>query len=135
MSTAPLVTFKKPSRRPLPQTRKRSISPPPPPLSISSSSTPSNQAESSTSTSVIRPTKKSLLNPLIQGTAKRRRPEDTNGGGLAELEYRANEDGLINGGGDVYATKTNEDYAEVSVGDEEARKRIKVNEVGSSPVL
>ena len=124
--TVPVVTFKKPPRRPQ-ASRKRSTSP---------SSDSQNVPSSSTSESnVVRPTKKTLVNPLIQGTKRRRDVADENGAGLDELDYRADE-GLIGGRGDVYATRSS-DYdldRGGGVGDEEgsrglAEKKVRLNEV------
>lgn len=126
-SPAPLVTFKKPPRRPQ-ASRKRSISP-----FISSSTQP--VAGPSTDT-VIRPTKKSLVNPLIQGTKRRRDPTEGDEGvgvGLEEMDYRADE-GLIGGKGDVYATRA-ADY-DLDGGEGERKglgeKKVRLNEVGHS---
>lgn len=123
MSTAaPIVAFKKGPRRPVTSSRKRSASPP-------SSSTPlPNDPSSSSSSSVIRPTKKSLANPLIQGTKRRRDPNELGGtegeGGLDELDYKADDAGLTKG--DVYATRST-DYDLESL--EKNEKRVKLNEV------
>ena len=123
----PVVTFKKPPRRPQ-ASRKRSTSP---------SSNPQNVPSSSTFEShVVRPTKKSLVNPLIQGTKRRRDITDENVAGLDELDYRADE-GLIGGRGDQYATRSSDydlDRDGGGVGDEEgsrglAEKKVRLNEV------
>jgi RING finger protein 113A len=95
MSTAaPIVAFKKAPRRPV-TTRKRSTS-------------PSASANAEASSSVVRPTKKSLINPLIQGTKRRRLDgdDDLTGGGLDELDYRA-DDNLLDKG-DTYATRASD---------------------------
>ena len=118
MSTsAPLVAFKKPSRRPQ-VSRRRSTSP----VHISASES-----------SVIRPTKKSLANPLIQGTKRRRGVGEETGGGLDELDYRADE-GMMGGKGDVYATRST-DY-DLDEGEKRGlgEKKIKLNEVGLGDV-
>jgi len=115
----PVVTFKKAPRRPN-QSRKRSASP------VSEDPGPSSQATSS----VIRPTKKSILNPLVQGTKRRRDPneqlEDGEGdGGLDDFDYKADE-GLTSKG-DAFATRST-DYDLESM--EPGRPaRVKLNEV------
>lgn len=94
-TTAPLVTFKKGPKRPV-TTRKRSTSP----------SAPSEPGPS-TQPTVVRPTKKSLVNPLVQGTKRRRDLGEEGGGGLDELDYRADE-GLSASRGDVFATRSSD---------------------------
>lgn len=123
-SAAPVVTFKKgPSRRPQ-QSRKRT------PPADSEYGSPSNQAEASTS-SVVRPTKKSILNPLVQGTKRRREfgEEDENGGGLDDTDYKADES-LIGGRGDQYATRSTEYDLETDGSVKVDGKKIRLNEVG-----
>ncbi|WWC71855.1 uncharacterized protein I206_105814 [Kwoniella pini CBS 10737] len=112
---APLVQFKKgPSRRPV-QSRKRSSSP------IAESDLPSS------STSVVRPEKKNITNPLVQGTKRRR---DVNGdveGGMDDLEYRADE-GLTRKA-DELATRAND--WDLEVGNDVLKERkLKLNEDG-----
>ena len=126
-TATPIVTFKKPPRRPQ-ASRKRSTSP--------SSSTQETASTSASATPVIRPAKKSLVNPLIQGTKRRRDPAEENGGGLDEMDYRADE-GLIGGRGDVYATRSTDydlDDASRGGGDDGGRralgeKKVRLNEV------
>ncbi|TYJ53700.1 pre-mRNA-splicing factor CWC24 [Cryptococcus floricola] len=75
----PNVQFKKgPSRRPA-QSRKRSPTPP--------------EAEPSSSSSVVRTQTKSIANPLVQGTKRRRDVQagDNDENGLDEFGYRADE--------------------------------------------
>jgi RING finger protein 113A len=119
----PVVMFKKgPSRRPA-QSRKRSTSP--------STTTPSDP---SSSTSVVRPTKKSLINPLVQGTKRRRDAEnDDTGGGLDDLDYKA--DLGLTSKQDNLATRDADWDLQVDdrlgLGDgDDTRKRIRVNEDG-----
>jgi RING finger protein 113A len=113
----PVVTFKKAPRRPN-QSRKRSASP------VSEDPGPSTQATSS----VIRPTKKSILNPLVQGTKRRRDPNEQledGEGGLDDFDYKADE-GLTQKG-DAFATRST-DYDLESM--EPGRPaRVKLNEV------
>ncbi|WWC91555.1 uncharacterized protein L201_006501 [Kwoniella dendrophila CBS 6074] len=123
MST-PLVSFKKgPSRRPA-QSRKRSASP----------VAESDALSGSSSSIVIRPEKKNLANPLVQGTKRRR---DLNGdstdGGLDELDYRADE-GLTRKGDELATRASNwdlenggsiDDYNDIL-----KDKKIKLNEDG-----
>ncbi|WWC64415.1 pre-mRNA-splicing factor CWC24 [Kwoniella dejecticola CBS 10117] len=120
---APLVQFKKgPSRRPV-QSRKRSASP------------TADSDIASSSTSVIRPEKKNIANPLVQGTKRRR---DLNGdeeantdGGLDDLEYRADE-GLTRRG-DELATRSND--WDLEVGEDVLKeKKLKLNEDGELDV-
>ncbi|WRT70380.1 uncharacterized protein IL334_007378 [Kwoniella shivajii] len=119
--SAPLVQFKKgPSRRPV-QSRKRSPSP------IAESDLPS----SSTATTVIRPDKKSIANPLVQGTKRRRDiNEDPVDGGLEDLEYRADE-GMTRRA-DELVTRSNDWDLEAGDGDGDVlkEKKIKLNEDG-----
>lgn len=114
--SAPLVSFKKAPRRPN-TTRKRSTS-------------PSLDTEGP-STSVVRPTKKSLINPLIQGTKRRRDVDDSEGpGGLEELDYRADDSSLSKG--DTYATRAS-DWDLESAPPPEKRSttdRVRLNEDG-----
>lgn len=112
--SAPLVAFKKAPRRPT-ASRRRSTSP---------SADPDAPGPS---TSVVRPTKKSLINPLIQGTKRRRDPEDqaSVGGGLDELDYRADE--ALTTKGDAYATRSNDWDLESAP---EPEKRVRLNEDG-----
>ena len=116
-AAAPVVSFKKgPSRRPQ-QSRRRSTPPP--------GDTPGDPSSSS----VVRPNKKSISNPLVQGTKRRRDLEDFSTGGLEDLEYTADE-GLTAGRGDVYATRGADYDLEM---DGELRmdgKKVRLNEVG-----
>jgi len=116
--SAPVVAFKKgPSRRPQ-QTRRRDT----PPAEDEPSSEPSS--------SVVRPTKKSLVNPLVQGTKRRRDLDDPDAlsGGLDEFDYKADE-GLISRA-DELATRS-ADYDLESGGSTSIDgKKIKLNEDG-----
>ncbi|WVR00340.1 pre-mRNA-splicing factor CWC24 [Kwoniella sp. CBS 9459] len=121
--SAPLVQFKKgPSRRPV-QSRKRSPSP------ISSPA----EASSSTSTNIVRPERKNIANPLVQGSKRRRdannenESEEANGEGLADLDYRA--DAGLTRKGDEFATRAS-DWDLEQAGDASKDKRIKLNEDG-----
>ncbi|ORY28130.1 hypothetical protein BCR39DRAFT_535567 [Naematelia encephala] len=126
MSTAststptPVVAFKKgPSRRPA-QTRKRSSSP----QEVTASEPSTSDA------TVVRPTKKSLANPLVQGSKRRREINDENalGGGLDELDYKA--DGGLIRAGDEFATRANDWDLENEDGQVEKKQKIKLNEDG-----
>lgn len=121
--SAPVVTFKKAPRRPN-QSRKRSASP-----AAEDEAGPSTSASTST---VVRPTKKSILNPLVQGTKRRRDPnEDTNGAGLDDFDYKADE-GLLSKG-DAFATRSTEyDLENADGGKADQGRRIKLNEVSST---
>jgi len=127
---APIVTFKKAPRRPQ-ASRKRSTSP--------SLSSPNIASSSTSESNVIRPTKKSLVNPLIQGTKRRRDPTEENAG-LDEMEYRADE-GLIGGRADVYATRSTDYDLDSGVALDEAgrrelgEKKVRLNEVCHLPLL
>ncbi|EIW71812.1 hypothetical protein TREMEDRAFT_43066 [Tremella mesenterica DSM 1558] len=115
--SAPLVTFKRPPRRPQ-TSRQRSPSP-------SSSSIPGPSSQPT----VIRPIKKNLVNPLVQGTKRRRDTEET-GGGLEELDYQAEEN--LKGSGDRYATRDS-DWDLENGGDEDrfkVEKKVRLNEDG-----
>jgi len=117
--SAPVVAFKKgPSRRPQ-QSRRRET---PPAEDEPTTSEPSS--------SVIRPTKKSLVNPLVQGTKRRRDLDDPDAltGGLDEFDYKADE-GLISRA-DELATRS-ADYDLESGGSTQIDgKKIKLNEDG-----
>lgn len=115
--SAPVVTFKKAPRRPN-QSRKRSSSP------------AADEAGPSTSTSsVVRPTKKSIINPLVQGTKRRRDVNaDEDGAGLDEFDYKADE-GLTQKG-DAFVTRSADyDLETVEGGKSAGDKRVKLNEV------
>ena len=125
-AVAPVVTFKKgPSRRPQ-QSRRRSASPP-------SESLDPDQPEAGPSTSsVVRPSKRNVANPLVQGT-KRRRELNADGeeadAGLDDFDYKA-EEGLSGGKGDVYATRSTDWDLEAGGETRIEGKKIKLNEVG-----
>ncbi|WVF73166.1 pre-mRNA-splicing factor CWC24 [Kwoniella sp. CBS 6097] len=123
--SAPLVQFKKgPSRRPV-QSRKRSPSP-----NLESS------AEASSSTTVVRPERKNIANPLVQGSKRRREAKDDDeetadgvGDGLGDLDYRA--DAGLTRKADEFATRdSNWDLEEVGAADSGKDKRVKLNEDG-----
>ncbi|KAK6909588.1 pre-mRNA-splicing factor CWC24 [Kwoniella mangroviensis CBS 10435] len=120
---SPLVQFKKgPSRRPV-QSRKRSASP------TADSSLPSS------STSVVRPEKKNISNPLVQGTKRRRDVNGENhdeGLGLDDLDYRADE-GLTRRA-DELATRANDWDLEQDGGEVLKEKKLKLNEDGDLDV-
>ncbi|WWD19501.1 hypothetical protein CI109_103962 [Kwoniella shandongensis] len=117
-TSTPLVQFKKgPSRRPV-QSRKRSPSPITDDLPTASSSS-----------SVIRPEKKSLVNPLVQGTAKRRRAELDAEGGLDDLDYKADEGAITRA--DEFATRASDWDLEGQEKDGGLKeKKIRLNEDG-----
>lgn len=118
MSAAPVVAFKKgPSRRPQ-QSRKRSTPPP----EVESITDPSS------STSVVRPTKKSLVNPLVQGTKRRRDLDDSTTNGLDEFDYKADES-LINRA-DSFATRSTDYDLEAGGVAHIEGKKVKLNEDG-----
>ncbi|ORX40730.1 hypothetical protein BD324DRAFT_640583 [Kockovaella imperatae] len=124
-SVAPVVTFKKgPSRRPQ-QSRNRAPSP------TADEGQASSEAGPSTS-SVVRPSKKNVANPLVQGT-KRRRELNENGeegdAGLDDFDYKA-EEGLSGAKGDVYATRSTEWDLEAGGEAKIDGKKIKLNEDG-----
>jgi RING finger protein 113A len=81
----------------------------------------------------VRPTKKSILNPLVQGTKRRREfgEEDENGGGLDDTDYKADES-LIGGRGDQYATRSTEYDLETDGSVKVDGKKIRLNEVGET---
>jgi RING finger protein 113A len=115
MSAAPVVAFKKgPSRRPQ-QSRKRSTPPPDEPTSDPSSS-------------VVRPQKKSLVNPLVQGSKRRRDIDDVTSGGLDEFDYKADES-LIDRA-DNFATRSADYDLEAGGSTQIEGKRVKLNEDG-----
>ena len=131
-TTAPLVTFKKAPKRPQTSSRRRSASP------DDSASSSSRPAESS---NVVRPTKKNILNPLVQGTKRRRDPNDAADeatAGLDEFDYKADE-GVLSGRGDQYATRDADWDLENEGGDrfraDTGTKKVRVNEVGSPESL
>ncbi|WVR07829.1 pre-mRNA-splicing factor CWC24 [Kwoniella sp. DSM 27419] len=115
-AATPLVQFKKgPSRRPV-QSRKRSASP------VASS-------EASSSTTVVRPERKSLANPLVQGTKRRRELNEGDvGGGLDELDYKA--DAGLASHADDFATRASDWDLEQLGGDPLKEKKVKLNEDG-----
>lgn len=125
-ASAPVVTFKKgPSRRPA-QSRQRRRSPSP--------LDPVAEASASASgSSVIRPEKKSLANPLVQGTKRRRTSanneegEDGVGGGLDELDYAA--EGGLTRKGDELATRANDWDLEDEDGQGKRDKKVRLDEV------
>lgn len=124
--SAPVVTFKKgPSRRPA-QSRQRRRSPSP--------LDPVAEASASASgSSVIRPEKKSLANPLVQGTKRRRtnanneEGEDGVGGGLDEFDYAA--EGGLTRKGDELATRANDWDLEDDDGQGKRDKKVRLDEV------
>ncbi|KIR33957.1 pre-mRNA-splicing factor CWC24 [Cryptococcus deuterogattii MMRL2647] len=124
--SAPVVTFKKgPSRRPA-QSRQRRRSPSP--------LDPVAEASASASgSSVIRPEKKSLANPLVQGTKRRRtnanneEGEDGVGGGLDEFDYAA--EGGLTRKGDELATRANDWDLEDDDGQRKRDKKVRLDEV------
>ncbi|KAL7417316.1 hypothetical protein BDY24DRAFT_377463 [Mrakia frigida] len=70
----PPVTFFKKKSKPRPAARQRSVSPPPP---SNSTSGPSSSSQAEASTSAVRlPTKKTVYNPLVQGTKRKSRKEE-----------------------------------------------------------
>lgn len=109
-ATKPTVMFKKgPRSRPQKTSRKRSVSP------------AAEEEEDSAETTVVRPNKKSIANPLVQGS-KRRRTEGE-AGGLDEYDYSAEDAGITR---DEFATRdANWDLETL-----EKEKGIKVNEDG-----
>jgi RING finger protein 113A len=127
MST-PFVTFKKAPRRPN-QSRKRSASP------ISEDPGPSTSSGAGAATSsVIIPTKKSIVNPLVQGTKRRRdlNEQSEDGAGLDDFDYKADE-GLTQKG-DAFATRSTDYDLETSEGGRPAAK-VKLNEVSQKRAL
>ena len=129
-AVAPVVTFKKgPSRRPQ-QSRRRSNSPP-----TAIESLPSSEAGPSTS-SVVRPSKKNLANPLVQGTKRRRDldgdGEDDGGAGygLDDFDYKAEQGSSKKG--DVYATRSSDWDLEAGGETKIDGKKIKLNEASHS---
>ena len=119
-ASVPVVAFKKgPSRRPK-QTRKRST-PPPDDASILDPSQPSS--------SVVRPEKKSLVNPLVQGTKRRRDLNDDDApGGLDEFDYKADES--LTSRADSYATRSADYDLEAGGSASIDGKKVKLNEDG-----
>lgn len=125
-ASAPVVTFKKgPSRRPA-QSRQRRRSPSP--------FNPVAEASASASgSSVIRPEKKSLANPLVQGTKRRRKNanneegEDGVGGGLDEFDYAA--EGGLTRKGDELATRANDWDLEDEDRQGKKDKKVRLDEV------
>lgn len=120
--SAPVVTFKKAPRRPN-QSRKRSTSP------VAEEAGPSTSASAST---VVRPTKKSILNPLVQGSKRRRDlNEESNGTGLDDFDYKADDAGMQKG--DKFATRSSDfDLENAEGGRDMTEKRVKLNEVSHS---
>lgn len=129
-ASAPVVTFKKgPSRRPA-QSRQRRRSPSP--------FDPVAEASASASgSSVIRPEKKSLANPLVQGTKRRRtnanneEGEDGVGGGLDEFDYAA--EGGLTRKGDELATRANDWDLEDEDRQGKKDKKVRLDEVRHAP--
>jgi RING finger protein 113A len=121
--SAPVVTFKKAPRRPN-QSRKRSASP------TSDEAGPSNPSAAATS-SVIRPTKKSILNPLVQRTKRRRDPNELqeDGAGLDDFDYKADEG--LTAKGDAFATRSTDYDLETAEGGRPTTQKVKLNEVSS----
>jgi RING finger protein 113A len=115
--SAPVVTFKKAPRRPN-QSRKRSTSP--------SNDEP---GPSTAVPSVVRPTKKSIVNPLVQGTKRRRDLNEENSvAGLDDFDYKADEGVLQKG--DVFATRSADfDIENADGGKPVNDKKVKLNEV------
>ncbi|KAK1922066.1 hypothetical protein DB88DRAFT_506234 [Papiliotrema laurentii] len=115
---SPVVTFKKgPSRRPQ-QSRKRT-----PPPEDDAPSDPS-------SSSVVRPQKKSLANPLVQGTKRRRDLDDPDAvGGLDEFDYKADE-GVLADRADTFATRSADYDLEAGGSTSVDGKRVRLNEDG-----
>ncbi len=107
-ATKPVVMFKKAGRtRPQKSTRKRSASP--------------VAEEASAETTIVRPKARSIANPLVQGS-KRRRTEGESGG-LDEYDYTADEAGVTRA--DELATRdSNWDLESLE------KKGITVNEDG-----
>lgn len=120
--SAPVVTFKKAPRRPN-QSRKRSTSP------AVDEPGPSTSTAAST---VVRPTKKSILNPLVQGSKRRRDlNEESSGTGLDDFDYKADDAGMQKG--DKFATRSSDfDLENAEGGRPVEEKRVKLNEVGQS---
>ncbi|KAK8853087.1 pre-mRNA-splicing factor CWC24 [Kwoniella newhampshirensis] len=121
-TSTPLVQFRKgPSRRPV-QSRKRTPSPVTDDLPV---------ASSSSGTSVVRPEKRSLANPLVQGTKRRRGDAAANdelGGGLDELDYKADASGITRA--DEFATRANDWDLEGQDDGALKEKKIRLNEDG-----
>ena len=109
----PLVAFKKPPRSRPVQSRRRSTSPSAVPFDPSSS------------TSVVRPERKSLANPLIQGN-KRRRDESDSAPALDDDDFRA--DSTFNPG-DTYATRST-DYDLESAPPPPPAQKVRLNDDG-----
>lgn len=124
--SAPVAIFKKGPKRPV-TVRRRSPTPPP------SSADPADPVKSNGESSVIRPTKKSLANPLVQGSKRRRdfTSDDADAsGGLEDLDYAATESLTFKG--DQYATRGNDHDTSV-YGDiihTSEKKRLRLNEDG-----
>lgn len=123
--SAPVVMFKRGPKRPV-STRKRSVSP--------TTDAPPPSSAAGPSSTVIRPTKKSLANPLVQGSKRRRdlssTDGDVNGGGLEDLDYTASD--TLTFKGDQYATRGNDHdtdiYGEITHTSE--KKRLRLTEDG-----
>lgn len=86
-------------------------------------------SSSSASSSVVRPTKKSILNPLVQGSKRRRDlNEETSAAGLDDFDYKA--DDAVMQKGDKFATRSSDFDIETADGGKMAsEKRVKLNEV------
>ena len=115
--SAPVVTFKKgPSRRPQ-QSRKRSTPP------------PEDDATPEPASTVVRPTKKSIANPLVQGSKRRRDADEGDEvGGLDEFDYKADEG--ISSHTDSFATRSSNYDLEAGGETELAGKKVRLNEDG-----
>ncbi|TXT11117.1 hypothetical protein VHUM_01868 [Vanrija humicola] len=114
---APVVTFKKGPRSRPNQSRRREATPP--------ADDNASPAATDSDSAVVRPTKKSILNPLVQGTKRRRGPGEELGGGLDESEFKADGGGITQ---DEFATRS-ADWDLEGV-EKKEEKRIKLNEDG-----
>lgn len=113
--------FKKGPRSRPNQSRKRSATPP---------VDDEGSAAAEEATAIVRPNKKSIANPLVQGS-KRRRGENEGsgaGGGLDEFDYKADE-GAMSRADDFATRDANWDLQGVEKKDE--HKRIKIDEDGN----
>ncbi len=131
ITSTPLVSFKKGPRSRPQQSRKRT----PSPTAEAGPSTLPSKDESA----VIRPTKKSLLNPLVQGTKRRRDLNEDSSGGLDELDYKADQSGALSK--DNFATRSSDWDLEVVDGNSTnanngngngplGEKKVRLNEDG-----
>ncbi|KAL1409983.1 RNA-splicing factor [Vanrija albida] len=112
---APTVMFKKGPRSRPNQSRRREATPP---------ADDASPAATDSDSAVVRPTKKSILNPLVQGTKRRRAPGEEVGG-LDEFDFKADGGGITQ---DEYATRS-ADWDLEGV-EKKEDKRIKLNEDG-----